>query len=188
LPGGGRLIKTHEPYRRQYPRAIYLVRDVRDVAVSYFHYLQGRGVTVGDFDDFIISFSRGRLDGYGTWQGHVQSWLSGSSSTGSVLIVRYEDLRVDTSAELSKIARFVGIEVTGSDLETAVEDNSPAETNARAREAREFFEKEYQWQSEPMTIREGSRIGEWRSVLEKSHLDALAAAMPVLRELGYPAA
>src|ERR1700761_6865647 len=40
LVGGGRLIKTHESYRDVYRRAIFLIRDVRDVLVSYFHYWQ----------------------------------------------------------------------------------------------------------------------------------------------------
>ena len=31
LPGEGRLIKTHEPYRSEYRRAIYLVRDMREL-------------------------------------------------------------------------------------------------------------------------------------------------------------
>src|ERR1700744_2321096 len=34
LPGAGRLIKTHEPYRRKYKRGIYIVRDIRDVMLS----------------------------------------------------------------------------------------------------------------------------------------------------------
>src|SRR5579863_5796840 len=34
LPGGGRFIGTHESYRPAYRRAVYLVRDVRDVALS----------------------------------------------------------------------------------------------------------------------------------------------------------
>src|SRR5690242_17221396 len=36
LPGGGRLIKTHELYRQEYQRAIYVIRDVRDVLLSEF--------------------------------------------------------------------------------------------------------------------------------------------------------
>src|SRR5580700_8773051 len=34
LPGGGRLIQTHQLWRREYKRAILLVRDVRDVVLS----------------------------------------------------------------------------------------------------------------------------------------------------------
>ncbi|MGC1371780.1 MAG: hypothetical protein WA824_06540, partial [Candidatus Sulfotelmatobacter sp.] len=38
LAQDGRLIKTHEPYRPAYKKAIYLVRDARDVALSEFAY------------------------------------------------------------------------------------------------------------------------------------------------------
>src|SRR5260221_8061143 len=42
LPSGGRLLKSHEPYRRDYgsayQRGAYIVRDGRDVAVSYYYY------------------------------------------------------------------------------------------------------------------------------------------------------
>ena len=34
LPNGGRFIKTHESYRSEYKRAIYLMRDLRDVMLS----------------------------------------------------------------------------------------------------------------------------------------------------------
>src|SRR5215472_5789172 len=36
LAGGGRFIGTHEKYRTAYQRAIYLIRDVRDVALSQY--------------------------------------------------------------------------------------------------------------------------------------------------------
>src|SRR5579872_7348300 len=34
LAGQGRVIKTHEQYRKEYKKAIYIVRDVRDCALS----------------------------------------------------------------------------------------------------------------------------------------------------------
>lgn len=37
LPSGGRLVKTHEPYRPEYRTSVYLVRDIRDVVVSYYY-------------------------------------------------------------------------------------------------------------------------------------------------------
>ena len=34
-----RYIKSHEPYDPRYPKVIYLVRDPRDVAISYYNWL-----------------------------------------------------------------------------------------------------------------------------------------------------
>jgi hypothetical protein len=36
MPDGSRLMHTHEPYRRDYRRVVYLVRDIRDVVLSEF--------------------------------------------------------------------------------------------------------------------------------------------------------
>ena len=79
LPGGGRLIKSHEPYsgpqKRVYRKAIYLIRDGRDVAVSYYYTLIRRGLYEGDFGPFLRLFLAGGVDGYGPWHEHVESWL-----------------------------------------------------------------------------------------------------------------
>src|SRR5581483_2342060 len=76
LPGGGRLIKTHEPYRRDYRRAIYLVRDVRSVLMSHYRMLTRSKFPDMSFDTFLGEFVRGSLDGYGTWQEHIGSWTT----------------------------------------------------------------------------------------------------------------
>ena len=80
LPGGGRLIKSHEPYsgpqKRVYRKAIYLIRDGRDVAVSYYYTLIRRGLYEGDFGPFLRLFLGGGVDGYGPWHQHVESWLA----------------------------------------------------------------------------------------------------------------
>ena len=34
-----RYLKSHEPYDGRYPKVIYLVRDPRDVAISYYYWL-----------------------------------------------------------------------------------------------------------------------------------------------------
>ena len=100
LPGGGRLIKSHEPYsspqKRFYRKAIYLIRDGRDVAVSYYYTLIRRGLYEGDFGPFLRLFLAGDVDGYGPWHEHVRSWLeSPLHEDGSLLVLRYEDMLAD---------------------------------------------------------------------------------------------
>ena len=77
LPGGGRLIGTHEQYRKDYNRAIYVVRDARDVLLSEFAFLKALDYFRGDLDKFISTFlfTCGSAYGYGPWQRHVSSWL-----------------------------------------------------------------------------------------------------------------
>src|ERR1700685_382375 len=45
LPNGGRLIKTHEAFRPEYQRAIYLTRDPRDVLLSEYAFQKALGLT-----------------------------------------------------------------------------------------------------------------------------------------------
>lgn len=123
----GRLtfLKAHDSYQflpngqpffpRDCARAvIYIVRDPLDVAVSWAHH---RGH--GDFDRAIKNMgdpsmtlgggSREQLlQHLGDWSDHYRSWTSQTEIP--VCVVRYEDLRADTAAALSRIAVFAGIE------------------------------------------------------------------------------
>src|SRR5208282_4833903 len=56
LPGGGRVIGTHQQYRKDYNRAIYLVRDARDVVLSEFAFLTALDYFRGDLDQYISTF------------------------------------------------------------------------------------------------------------------------------------
>ncbi len=141
LPGGGRVIKTHERFRSDYRRAIHLVRDPRDVALSYFHFLQRLEKIVvrdGDdegasFDRFIDGFLRGRVDAYGTWQTHLLSWWSAAERGESdVLRLRYEDLHADPPGCTTRIAEWLGVEL-GDGQARAVAERCSLE-NMRLRE------------------------------------------------------
>src|SRR6478609_9386530 len=74
LPGGGRLIKTHENYRPEYRKAVYLVRDARDVLLSEYAYQKAKGWFESDFDSYLLAFLKGKVNAYGSWQEHVRDW------------------------------------------------------------------------------------------------------------------
>lgn len=121
LPTGGRIIKTHEPYLPAYRRAIHLVRDPRDVVLSYFRFMQRIEkivVASGDdvaltFDRFVDAFLAGRVDAHGTWQSHLDSWLAAAGSGAcEVLRIRYEDLRAEPVQGVRFIANWLGLDVS----------------------------------------------------------------------------
>jgi hypothetical protein len=124
LPGGGRLIKTHEPYRSAYTRAVYLVRDVRDVVISHYSFSKRKGVYTGDMDGFVSDFLRGKASVYGSWSEHVDGWLGAGSAGCDCFLLRFEDLRRDTQGALVRTLDFLGVRVTMSAIKRAVEDNS----------------------------------------------------------------
>ncbi len=128
LPDGGRVIKSHErrefPFGRRCSRAIYLLRDGRDVAVSYYFFMRRNGTFSGSFSDFIPLFVRGHMDGYGPWQAHVSSWLdSPLAGSGHLHVIRYEDLLADPQRCLGAAVDFLGVTVDEIRLRDAVEAN-----------------------------------------------------------------
>ncbi len=106
-----RVLKSHEYLDLRYPRVIYLVRDPRDVVLSYFHHVKKflRIERQQSIDEFVELFIAGRLDGYGSWGQHVGTWRLAKGGEAGFLVIRYEDLQTDPEAELVKIAAHVGI-------------------------------------------------------------------------------
>jgi hypothetical protein len=136
VAGGGRLIRSHEPLGaapalgRQ--AAVYLVRDARDVALSYFEHERRSTRFDGELLEFLAGFTQGNVGSYGSWQEHVLSALA-HETAGRVpfLRVRYEDLRADTVGELARILRFLGVEPDAAALVAVVEANTKARMRAK---------------------------------------------------------
>ena len=82
LPGNGRMINTHEKYRNEYKKAIYVVRDVRDVALSEFAYTTAIEFFHGDMDKFLTTFLCKKISPFGPWQSQVGSWLDSPIAGG----------------------------------------------------------------------------------------------------------
>jgi len=141
LPGGGRFIGTHESFRASYRRAVYLVRDVRDVVLSEFAFEKNLGIGHESLDDYLEEFVGGRKR-HGSWQNHVQSWLdSPLARNGELLVIRYEDLRQDSVEMFMKIADFLGMSRDRKVVEKAVANNSVQ--RMREKEDRLYTQENY---------------------------------------------
>jgi hypothetical protein len=125
LPGGGRLLKTHESFRSKYRRAIYVARDGRDVAISYFYHQTKFGEFSGTLQEFLQQFLTGDVDGGLRWDHHVTSWLaSPQAQTDDLLLLRYEDLLSDPAANLTRAIEFVGLKPEAQQVAQIVSANS----------------------------------------------------------------
>jgi hypothetical protein len=196
LPNGGRFIKTHEQYRNDYKRAVFLVRDMRDVLLSCF----ARGlqdgivelVSSGDFDSFMMSFLKGHALQMGSWHEHTRTWLeSPTAKNGNLLLVKYEELRKNPEPMLAQILDFVGVKPNMQIIHKAVEDNSLQQM--RAKEDRAKKEGEFSillgphknTGEEGRFVRKGS-VGGWRSQLTEAQLKTIDDfAGEILLRLGY---
>jgi aryl sulfotransferase len=95
-------------------RTIYILRDPRDVAVSWARFsnvsIEGSIAYLANPDASLTS-SRKHIDGniaqrIGSWSGHVTSWIDDSGL--SPLVIRYEDMHADLPAVLIRTADHLG--------------------------------------------------------------------------------
>jgi len=121
-----RILKSHEYFDPRYEKLMYLVRDPRDVVVSYYHHdLRRRLIPEGyPMEQYVGRFLAGRLDPYGSWHEHVGSWLGARDGDPGFLLVRYEDLSATPQQGLRRIADFLGLCPSDAELELACERSS----------------------------------------------------------------
>lgn len=172
LVGEGCLIKTHEPYRREYKKGVYLVRDVRDVVLAEFAFHRWRGVEDEDFDDFLSRFLRRGVWAFGTWANHVRSWLDARDVQGQdILVIKYEDLRQSTEQAFLRIVEFLGIKADREKVRKAIESNTISRMQDKEQRAKETLFKKYlhNYSADQRFVRSGSS-GRWRGILRDDQL------------------
>jgi hypothetical protein len=87
-------------------RVILLVRDPRDVIVSlYFQKRERRRAYAGSLDEFLAD----RVGGFESLLAFYDAWVEHLDVPAAVLVVRYEDLRARTEAELRRVLDFIGV-------------------------------------------------------------------------------
>ncbi len=196
LSGGGRLIKTHETFRNDYKKAVFLVRDVRDVFLSCYAAAVEVGlaslVSAGDRESFLWSFLKGRALAFGSWQNHVCSWLdSPLARNGHLLVIRYEDLRHNSERVLTQLLAFLGVRAEAGTIRTAIENNSLKQMRAKEDKARRVGERSALLechkaaQEDGRFVRKGA-VGGWRGTLTDTEIKVIQQyAGDALRKTGY---
>ncbi|HVI06798.1 MAG TPA: sulfotransferase domain-containing protein [Candidatus Binatia bacterium] len=181
LPGSGRLIKTHEAFRPEYKKAIYLVRDPRDVALSEFAYQTALGFANDEFDSYLERFMRTGVNPFCSWIDHVNSWLDAADrQRGDILHVNFEELKQNPVQQLSRIADFLRVPEVKARIPAAIENNSLARMKEKEKATPQRASAKGRF------IRSGS-AGGWRATFTEGQAQLVQQyAGPVLARLGYP--
>jgi len=107
-----RIFKSHLSWRK-IPKGpgkyIYVARDGKDVALSYYHLCRAYNGYEGTFAEFFERFLRGKAD-HGSWFRHVRDWWAHRQDP-NVLFLTYEELTADLERCLHRIIAFCGFEV-----------------------------------------------------------------------------
>ncbi len=124
--------KTHfvcvpsHPRLAETDRAIYIIRNPRDVALSSLNYrrLGGMPDSIPDAR-YLQAFIASRGDpewarqGFGTWPQNIQTWTA--PPPFPVLTLRYETLKAEPLEQARAIATFLSLSPTDDELQAAVD-------------------------------------------------------------------
>jgi len=184
LPGGGRIVRTHEPYSRDYKKAIYLVRDARDVVVSEFFYARLANTWRGELDEFIGHFLEGNSNQFGSWASHVNSWTTaGDVHHRDLRVLKYEDVRLHPEKALAQVLSFMGLAVPLDRVRNAIANNGIAEM--RRKEDDNPRLRTITGGGDLRFVRKGS-LGGWRQHLSRDQLRRIESQTgEAMSRLGY---
>ena len=135
-PTGLRIIKTHLPLEKipfnDSARYIWVVRDPKDVFVSSYYFVRSAMLgplmpSVEQWLDLYLS----RDTPLGSWAAHLQGgWKN--RLRDNLLFLTYEEMKADLPGTVSRMARFMGIDLTPEELERVVDLTSYAHMKAIA--------------------------------------------------------
>jgi hypothetical protein len=110
-----RVVKTHRRYLGLYGKcsSIGILRDPRDVMVSYYHFLteRERPRYIGDFQGFL----RCPKFGLEAWFRHTVSWLPHWN-----LMIHFEALKREPKDEFERVLKWLGIDLEHKHLNALI--------------------------------------------------------------------
>ena len=162
-------MKSHMPYKlvlgvpphTTKAKYIYIARNPKDVAVSYFHHTRAFIAFhfSGSWDEFFNLYVAGHVC-FGLWFDHVLGWWEHRSAE-NILFLKYEDLIHDPHKEVQNISSFLFGEVSLDVVEKVVRQ-STFESMKGNPAANFSWSKEKRHPEEPPFMRKG-KIGDWKN-------------------------
>ena len=186
-----RILKSHECFDPRYPRVIYIVRDPRDVAVSFYYYnLKVRVIPDGySMDEFVERWVAANVVGYadrvGCWEDHVLSWVRLREGKAGFRLVRYEDLLADPVKELTALASVLNLDATPERVERAVRLSSAGHMQSLEKTQSQDWVATKGTRQDIAFVRE-AKAGGWRKKLSTTAVRTIEQAWGrTMKELGY---
>jgi hypothetical protein len=189
-----RMLKSHESFQPHYPRVIYIVRDPRDVAVSFYHHnVKARNIP-DDYPmvQFVPRFIAGEFDPkFGSWRDNVLSWTAVRKDDSRFLQLRYEDMKRDTPGVLATVVAFLNrgsfrrIDSNPEALRRTIELSSPENMRALEKQEASNWVLTKGTRSDKPFIRSATSGG-WKTQLDPESVEAIESAWSsLMQELGY---
>ena len=151
---------------------IYVVRNPRDVAVSYFHH--DRAVPVYplyEWSEYFEKFLKGDVD-YGDYFDHVLSWWA-HKDDDNVLFLKYEDMKKDLPSAVATIAKFIGQDIS-KELVEEIAHKTTFENMKKDSSANYEWVKKVRRPNESDFMRKGV-VGDWKNYFTPEQIARLDA-------------
>uniref|UniRef100_A0A182Q5M3 Sulfotransferase domain-containing protein n=1 Tax=Anopheles farauti TaxID=69004 RepID=A0A182Q5M3_9DIPT len=169
-----RFIKTHLPvsmlpksYWSVKPKTVYIRRNPKSVAVSYYHH--SRGIFYrGSMESFVRSFMRDHQF-YSPYHAHVIEYHA-LTGCDNVLHLSYEEMKRDLPSVVSKVCQFFGKSYTEPELQRLYEHLSFA--SMKENKACNYEDHNAPSKDHGCFIRKGE-LDSWREELTPDLIDLL---------------
>jgi hypothetical protein len=189
-----RMLKSHECFQPQYPHVIYIVRDPRDVAISFYHHnVKARNIP-DDYPmtSFVPRFIEGEFDQkFGSWRDNVLSWTSVRGDSPNFMMLRYEEMKRDTAGALVQVVDFLErcsfrkIDSSRTTLQTAIELSSPERMRALEKEEAANWVLTKKTRSDKPFVRT-AKAGGWKTELAPESAEMIESAWgDLMQSMGY---
>ncbi|KAK3745841.1 hypothetical protein QZH41_014930 [Actinostola sp. cb2023] len=147
------------------PKYIYVIRNPKDVAVSFYHHYQGFKMYEFDhpWDEFFEMFIENKVV-YGSWYDHVLGWWAHRDDP-KILFLKYEDMKKDLPCAVQQITKFVGKDLSPEMVERIADQTtfSAMSTDSKGRfYDDEEMETKHRVPGATRFIRKGE-VGDWRN-------------------------
>lgn len=175
-----RFFGIHASYDPALHRTVYVMRDPRDVMVSYYHHHR---LTVPGWNSSLTEFLQATNQWPCSWEEHVRGWLHHRAEPG-MLILRYEEMHRDKEGVLRRVLDFAGIRYTDAQVERALA-NSDFKRMRALEESHGLNSRITVVGNEERFMRKG-KPGGWREELSPEEQEVLQRVYgPLAREFGF---